>query len=123
MLSGRRAFHGDSAADTMSAILKEDPPDLSVTDQNVPPGSRADHSPLPGKESGARFHSARDLAFDLEALSGLSTPRLEPSTSRLPVRMPSRLMGAALLAVLGLGLFAGWLIWRRRPNPLRPSAG
>src|SRR5256886_1859533 len=28
MLSGRRAFHGESAADTMSAILKEDPPDL-----------------------------------------------------------------------------------------------
>ena len=29
MLSGKRAFHGDSAADTMSAILKEDPPELS----------------------------------------------------------------------------------------------
>src|SRR5262249_24510563 len=34
MLSGRRAFHGDSAADTMSAILKEDPPDLSITNQS-----------------------------------------------------------------------------------------
>src|SRR5678809_770607 len=38
MLAGRRAFHGDSAADTMSAILREDPPDLSVTNQSVPPG-------------------------------------------------------------------------------------
>src|SRR5262249_16785772 len=38
MLSGKRAFHGDSAADTMSAILKEDPPDLSLTDQNISPG-------------------------------------------------------------------------------------
>jgi len=38
MLSGQRAFKGDSAADTMSAILKEDPPDLSVTNQNVSPG-------------------------------------------------------------------------------------
>src|SRR6266571_1190659 len=37
MLSGRRAFHGESAADTMSAILKEDPPDLSDTNQNVSP--------------------------------------------------------------------------------------
>ncbi|MEP6767601.1 MAG: serine/threonine-protein kinase, partial [Acidobacteriota bacterium] len=37
MLSGKRAFHGDSAADTMSAILREDPPDLSVTNQNVSP--------------------------------------------------------------------------------------
>src|SRR5207249_2575481 len=38
MLSGKRAFLGDSAADTMSAILKEDPPDLSVTNQNISPG-------------------------------------------------------------------------------------
>src|SRR5207248_2129105 len=29
MLSGRRAFHGQTAADTMSAILREDPPELS----------------------------------------------------------------------------------------------
>ena len=41
MVSGKRAFHGDSAADTMSAILKEDPPDLSVTNQNVRPRSSA----------------------------------------------------------------------------------
>src|SRR5512136_1971603 len=38
MLTGKRAFHGDSAADTMSAILKEDPPELSVTNQAISPG-------------------------------------------------------------------------------------
>ncbi len=37
MLSGRRAFHGESAAETMSAILKEDPPDLSDTSKTVSP--------------------------------------------------------------------------------------
>src|SRR5262249_27234450 len=37
MLSGRRAFRGDSAADTMSAILREDPPDLTVTNHNISP--------------------------------------------------------------------------------------
>src|SRR4029453_3374154 len=37
MLSGRRAFRGESAADTMSAILKEDPPDLSETNQRISP--------------------------------------------------------------------------------------
>src|SRR5215813_10012163 len=37
MLSGRRAFHGESAAETMSAILKEDPPDLSESNQRVSP--------------------------------------------------------------------------------------
>src|SRR4029450_9143889 len=35
MLSGRRAFHGGSAAETMSAILKEDPPELSDTNKSV----------------------------------------------------------------------------------------
>ncbi len=37
MLSGRRAFHGESAAETMSAILKEDPPELSDTNRSVSP--------------------------------------------------------------------------------------
>src|SRR4029434_9108426 len=38
MLSGRRAFHGESTAETMSAILREDPPDLSETNQRISPG-------------------------------------------------------------------------------------
>src|SRR6202163_2845176 len=37
MLSGRRAFHGDTAADTISAILREDPPELNETNRNVSP--------------------------------------------------------------------------------------
>src|SRR5512143_651664 len=38
MLSGRRAFQRDTAAETISAILREDPPDLSVTNQSISPG-------------------------------------------------------------------------------------
>src|SRR5438552_3239750 len=38
MLSGTRAFQGDTTADTMTAILKEDPPDLPVTERHIPPG-------------------------------------------------------------------------------------
>ena len=71
MLSGQRAFHGDSAADTMTAILREDPPDLSVTNQNVPPGLERIVRHCLEKNPEERFQSARDLAFDLEALSGL----------------------------------------------------
>src|SRR5438132_7973965 len=37
MLSGKRAFRGDSMAETMSAILREDPPDLSETNKTVSP--------------------------------------------------------------------------------------
>src|SRR6266536_1522292 len=72
MLSGNRAFRGDSAADTMSAILKEDPPDLSITNQSISPGlERIVHHCLE-KNPERRFQSAHDLAFDLEALSGTS---------------------------------------------------
>jgi serine/threonine protein kinase len=72
MLSGKRAFHADSAGETMAAILKEDPPDLSVTNQNVSPGLERVVRHCLEKNPERRFHSAHDLAFDLEALSGTS---------------------------------------------------
>ena len=77
MLSGQRAFHGDSAAETMSAILREEPPDLSVTNQSISPGLERIVRHCIEKNPEQRFHSAHDLAFDLEALSGTSgtTPR------------------------------------------------
>src|SRR5687768_255757 len=72
MLSGRRAFQGESAADTMSAILKEDPPELTETNKTVSPAlERLVHHCLE-KNPEARFHSARDLAFALEALAAPS---------------------------------------------------
>ena len=74
MLAGRRAFHGDSAADTMSAILKEDPPDLSATNQTVPPGLERIVRHCLEKNPEQRFHSAHDVAFDLESLSEKSAP-------------------------------------------------
>jgi Tol biopolymer transport system component len=72
MLSGKRAFHGDTPADTMSSILKEEPADLSETNRNISPAlERIVHHCLE-KNSESRFHSASDIAFDLEHLSGLS---------------------------------------------------
>src|SRR6266542_1607544 len=78
MLSGKRAFQGDSAADTMSAILREDPPELSVTNRNIAPGLERIVRHCLEKNPEQRFQSARDLAFDLESLSGLSTPSGRP---------------------------------------------
>ncbi|HTR02571.1 MAG TPA: serine/threonine-protein kinase, partial [Thermoanaerobaculia bacterium] len=67
MLSGQRAFRGDSAGETMAAILKEDPPDLSVTNQNVSPGLERIVRHCLEKNPERRFQSASDIAFDLEA--------------------------------------------------------
>src|SRR5439155_4707631 len=88
MLSGRRAFHGESAAETMSAILKEDPPDLSDTNQKISPALERLVNHCLEKNPEARFHSASDLAFALEAISGssgVSSQTLTAMTS-LPVR-------------------------------------
>src|SRR5262245_152659 len=70
MISGRRAFHGESPAETMSAILKEDPPELSQTNQNVSLALERLVNRCLEKNPGSRFHSASDLAFALDALSG-----------------------------------------------------
>src|SRR5215470_3463857 len=102
MLSGKRAFQGDSAADTMSAILKEDPPDLSVTNQSVPPGLERIVRHCLEKNPEQRFHSAHDVAFDLEALSGISASRVAPSPIAGVRRLPLLPVVAALLAILAI---------------------
>jgi serine/threonine protein kinase/Tol biopolymer transport system component len=79
MLSGLRAFHRDSAAETMSAILREEPVDLSATNRSVQPGLERIVRHCLEKNPEERFFSARDLAFDLEALSGLSGPTTAPA--------------------------------------------
>jgi serine/threonine protein kinase len=73
MLSGKRAFHGDSSADTMSAILKEEPPDLAETNRNVPPALERVVRHCLEKNPAERFQSARDITFNLDALSDIST--------------------------------------------------
>jgi Tol biopolymer transport system component len=103
MLSGNRAFRGDSAADTMSAILREDPPDLSVTNQSISPGLERIVRHCLEKNPEQRFHSASDIAFDLEALSGTSGTRSAPGIER-PTR---RALRWALGGLAGLLLVAG----------------
>jgi Tol biopolymer transport system component len=122
MLSGRRAFRGDSAADTMSAILKEEPPDISTTNQTVPRGLEriVRHCLEKGPEQ--RFHSAHDLAFDLETLTGISGAEAAqdaPYQRRLPARLWPLLAAAAVASavILALGVFLG----RRSLGPNIPS--
>src|SRR5438132_982255 len=80
MLSGKRAFRGDSMAETMSAILREDPPDLSETHKTISPALERVVRHCLGKNPGERFHSARDLAFAIESLSGSAISSGQPAT-------------------------------------------
>ena len=111
MLSGSRAFHRDTAAETMSAILREEPPDLSATNKNVQPGLERVVRHCLEKNPEERFHSAHDLAFDLESLSGTSSAAI--SAAPLGAKgAPNRAVryGAAAVAVvaaLGGGILIG----------------
>src|SRR5215471_7678066 len=76
MIAGRKAFRGDSAADTITAILSKEPPELSHTNKDVHPGLDRIVRHCLEKNPEERFESARDVAFDLEALSTVSSPTL-----------------------------------------------
>jgi len=107
MLAGQRAFRGDTAADTITAILTKEPPDLSQTNKDVPPGLDRIVRHCLEKNPEERFESARDVAFDLEALSGLSGTSTATGVRALPPersRKPWLLL--ALAAVLGAAIAA-----------------
>ncbi len=111
MISGKRAFKGDTGVETMSAILKEDPPELSESGLNVTPGLDRIVRHCLEKEPGQRFQSARDLAFDLENLSSLSGAT-KPVTGSHPasatrLRTPLLIAIPALLLVVAAAFWAG----------------
>jgi len=116
MVSGKRAFHGESAADTMSAILKEETPELSETARNVPPGLERIVRHCLEKHPSQRFQSAGDLAFDLEALTEVSTSTKSGAQAAVQQADAGRrrrslaTAGGAIVvaaAVLGLGWWLG----------------
>ncbi|MGA9391065.1 MAG: WD40 repeat domain-containing serine/threonine protein kinase [Candidatus Sulfotelmatobacter sp.] len=121
MISGKRAFHRETAADTMSAILKEDPADLSETNRNVSPALERIVQHCLEKNPEQRFHSARDIAFDLEHLTGVSG-----TSARVAVVESARPRSRLLLPIAGAAAFAlamlalGW--WLGRGSGAAPQA-
>jgi len=110
MLSGRRAFHADTAADTISAILTRDPADLSETNRRIPEALDRIVRHCLEKSSEARFHSASDIAFDLEAISGTS---LVSATGTAPGSLPWSTRARRVLPWLALPLaLLGYLAGR-----------
>ena len=69
MLAGRRAFRGETSAEMMNAILKEDPQELTETGRSIPPALGRIVRQCLEKNPEERFQSARDVAFALGALS------------------------------------------------------
>ena len=102
MLSGARAFRADSSAEIMSAILKEDPPDLSGARRDIPPGLERIVRHCLEKTPEARFQSARDVAFALQELS--SAPPAAGQT--WPAARGTRLLPALSVGAVAVFLLA-----------------
>ncbi len=105
-LTGRQPFTGKSAADTMAAILKEDPPAIADTGKQAPVELERVIDRCLAKNPAQRFHSAHDLAFALRGLLGTAGEKpeaaAEPRASRLRMTLA---IAAAVVILAGAGLF------------------
>jgi Tol biopolymer transport system component len=115
MLYGRRAFKADTSAETMFAILKQDPLEAPAGQRVMPPGVERILRHCLEKSPDERFQSARDLAFHLEAISG-SSDAVAGALSR-----PARKWRYAAAAAVALALAAGGASYLLRPpKPREP---
>ena len=73
MVTGKPAFRKETSAETMSAILKEEPPAISQHPSTTPPGLKRVIARCLAKNREQRFQHASDVGFALEALSDTST--------------------------------------------------
>jgi len=109
MLNGSRAFKRNTGAETMTAILNEDLPEFSVQAAIAPVLERIVRHCME-KQPAQRFQSAKDIAFDLESVSGISTTSTTTAAAAAAKRNQWLRPAAAALALLAVGLFLGaWL--------------
>jgi len=126
MLGGQRAFSRETVAETMTAILKEEPPELTTLNSRVSAQLERLVSHCLEKRPEERFQSARDLGFALGALSSSSGSRLQTAevvglTEKLDVslllsheRLPW-IIGSVLLVALLASLPFTLAYFRQRP--------
>jgi serine/threonine protein kinase/Tol biopolymer transport system component len=107
MLAGRPAFTRDTAPETMTAILKDDPPALRAPD--VPPSLARIVSRCLEKAREMRFQSARDLAFGLEMVSDTAATAM-PAVAPAPRRRWRTALALVLVVASLLTAAASWLL-------------
>jgi eukaryotic-like serine/threonine-protein kinase len=115
MLTGRRAFKRETAPETLSAILQDDPPMWTGDGTALLTRLMRLARRCVEKEPAARFQSARDLMIVLsdEASDTSLGPALAPRTSRIRSAIAGILAGLACLALGAVGA----TMWRGRPTP------
>ena len=120
MLSGRRAFRRDSAAETLTAIIREEPEALAAAAPKAPAAARWIAERCLAKDPDDRYASTRDLARDLTHLSERLTEITTtsgPASAASPAapRIPGLAAAGAALLALAMGLLLGRVLFRARP--------
>lgn len=107
MVTGQRAFAQRNAAESMAAILRDEPPELADTVQNIPAELERVIAHCLEKNPVVRFQSARDLAFALKSLSSgsVATIALPKPTTAPRVRVFLPLAAVVLLLLFGLAWY------------------
>jgi len=105
MISGNVPSMVRLSTDTMSAILHSDPPELTETNRHVPPALERIVRHCLEKNPAERFHSAHDVAFDLETLSSISSGTVSPQIKAGWKRQWQLAGMLALLVLVGAGNF------------------
>ena len=124
MVAGRQAFARDSTVETLNAILKEEPPELTTTRGDLPPTLDRIVRHCLEKNPAQRFQSAHDVTFALETLtgSGASPAAGASAASTLPTRMPAGARVAWTAAAIATASLATALLLPRHPAPNAPTA-
>ncbi len=102
MLTGRRAFRGETEVDTITAVLLESPPEINLEQASVPVSFQQIVRHCLEKEPQNRFQSARDLAFALETLANASGATRLKAPRRQARIVPWAVAGVLLVAMLRL---------------------
>jgi len=115
MLTGRKAFEGQSQASLISAIMSADPPAIATLQPLAPPALERVVKTCLAKDPDARWQSAHDLVLELTWLEqGVAQPPA-PSRSRNRERL---IMGIALVFLIAAVLLS-LDRFRREPQPVQ----
>lgn len=128
MLTGKRAFQKPTSPETLTAILNEDPSEISQTAPNTSPSLQRIVRRCLEKMAERRFQSTTDLSFALEALSDSGATRGEGLGGRshvaaqpsMSLRAKQYAVWTAGFALLAIG-FAAYQYWPRPNTPSGPS--
>jgi serine/threonine protein kinase/Tol biopolymer transport system component len=114
MLAGKRPFRGASAAETLAAIIREEPEPLTKLDPKLPALLGWIVQRCFSKDAEERYYSTKDLAKELQNLREHASDLSSGAIGVLRSRRPSRVLQlAAAMGLVAAGVAGGGYVRMR----------